>query len=121
MGKPLCREIKTENTMTRKAPGKHYRKGITAKKFYLMFPDNATAEAWFIEQRWPDGVTCPRCGSDNVQTTTAHKTMPFRCRKSKKAGSCGEILQREDQHVHGAGQRGLSGLAIYLLSGVNEP
>ena len=78
--------------MTRKAPGKHYRKGITAKQIYQMFPDNATAEAWFIEQRWPDGVTCPRCGSDNVQTTTAHKTMPFRCRKSKKAGSCGRYF-----------------------------
>ena len=78
--------------MTCKAPGKHYRKGITAKQFYRMFPDNATAEAWFIEQRWPDGVTCPRCGSDNVQTTTAHKTMPFRCRKSKKARSCGRYF-----------------------------
>ena len=78
--------------MTYKAPGKHHRKGITAKQFYQMFPDNVTAEAWFIQQRWPDGVTCPRCGSDNVQTTTAHKTMPFRYRKSKKAGSCGRYF-----------------------------
>ena len=57
-----------------------------------MFPDNATAEAWFIGQRWPDDITCPHCGSSNVQTTTAHKTMPFRCRKSKKAGSCGRYF-----------------------------
>ena len=78
--------------MTYKAPGKHYRKGISTKQFYRMFPDNDTAEQWFIDQRWPDGITCPRCGSDNVQTTTAHKTMPFRCRKSKKTGSCGRYF-----------------------------
>ena len=78
--------------MAYKAPGKHYRKGISTKQFYRMFPDDATAERWFVEQRWPDGITCPRCGSDNVQTTTAHKTMPYRCRKSKKAGTCGRYF-----------------------------
>ena len=78
--------------MAYKAPGKHYRKGISTKQFYRMFPDDATAEQWFVEQRWPDGITCPRCGSDNVQTTTAHKTMPYRCRKSKKAGTCGRYF-----------------------------
>ena len=78
--------------MAYKAPGKQYRKGISTKQFYRMFPDDATAERWFVEQRWPDGITCPRCGSDNVQTTTAHKTMPYRCRKSKKAGTCGRYF-----------------------------
>ena len=78
--------------MAHKAPGKHFREGISTKQFYRMFPDDATAERWFVEQRWPDGINCPRCGSDNVQTTTAHKTMPFRCRKSKKSGSCGRYF-----------------------------
>ena len=63
------------------APGKHYRKGITLKEIFKMFPDDATAEAWFVQQRWKDGVTCPHCGSDNVQTGAKHKTMPFRCRE----------------------------------------
>ena len=62
-------------------PGKHYRKGITLKEIFKMFPDDATAEAWFVKQRWADGVTCPHCGSDNVQTGAKHKTMPFRCRE----------------------------------------
>ena len=76
--------------MACKAPGKHYRKGITAKEFYTLFPDNEAAEQWFIEQRWPEGIRCPYCGSDNVQTGSGHKTMPFLCRKSKKRGSCGK-------------------------------
>ncbi len=78
--------------MTYKAPGKHFRKGITAKQFYEMFPTDEKAEDWFIEQRWPDGVRCPRCGSDSVQTNSAHKTMRFRCRKSKKRGTCGKLF-----------------------------
>ena len=49
------------------------------------FPDDATAEQWFINQRWPEGVQCPYCGSDNVQTGTKHKSMPFRCRAKECA------------------------------------
>ena len=64
------------------APGKAYRKGITLKQIMQRFPDDATAEAWFIRDRWPDGICCPRCGSVNVQTGCKHKTMPYRCRES---------------------------------------
>ncbi len=67
--------------MRKKAPGKGYRKGITLKKIMQMFPNDVTAEAWFIEQRWPTGIACPRCGSLNVQVGCKHPTMPFRCRE----------------------------------------
>ena len=43
--------------------------------------DEATAEAWFIQQRWPVGVCCTHCGSLNVNLKSKHKTMPFRCRE----------------------------------------
>ena len=77
--------------MSCKAPGKAHRKGITAKEFYQKFPDEATAEEWFRSHRWPDGIRCPHCGSANVQTKTAHKTMPFRCQK-RKDGGCGRFF-----------------------------
>ena len=64
-----------------KAPGKNHRKGITFKQIMRMFPDDTTAEAWFVKQRWPEGVCCPYCGSSNVQTGCKHKSMPFRCRE----------------------------------------
>ena len=63
-----------------KAPGKSHREGISLEKLFQMFPDDATAEKWFVEQRWPDGAHCPHCGSVNV-TGTKHKTMPYLCRE----------------------------------------
>ena len=71
--------------MTQKAPGKAHRKGISLMEIMDRFPDDANAEAWFIGQRWPDGVACPHCGSTNVQTGAKHKTMPYRCREKECA------------------------------------
>jgi len=67
--------------MAQKAPGKSHRKGLTLKALFKMFPDDATAEKWFAEQRWPEGPHCPYCGSTNVQSGAKHKTMPYRCRE----------------------------------------
>ena len=69
-----------EKNTQKKAPGKAYRKGMTLVELIRKFPDDATAEAWIAEIRWPDGPECPHCGHNNVQHPTAHKTMPYRCR-----------------------------------------
>ena len=45
-----------------------------------MFPDDLTAEKWFVENRWPHGVHCPGCGSDNIQERTYRKPQPYHCR-----------------------------------------
>lgn len=71
--------------MAQKAPGKFQRKGISLLKLAEMFPDDPTAEAWFVEQRWPDGAHCPHCGSINVQSGAKHKSMPYRCREKECA------------------------------------
>ena len=71
--------------MSKKAPGKSYRKAISMVELFRRWPDDAAAEAWFVERRWPDGVHCPHCGSCNVQSGTAHKTMPYRCREKECA------------------------------------
>ena len=70
--------------MAHKAPGKHYREGMSLVEIIRMFPDDAAAERWFTKVRWPDGACCPHCGSVNVQDGTAHKTMPYRCRDCRK-------------------------------------
>ena len=62
----------------KKALGKSHREGISLEKLFQMFPDDATAEKWFVEQRWPDGALCPHCGSANV-SRAKHKTMPYLC------------------------------------------
>ena len=67
-----------------KAPGQAHRDGITLVDLIRMFPDDATAETFFADERWPNGATCPRCGSVSVQSGAAHKTMPYRCRDCRK-------------------------------------
>ena len=69
--------------MTRKAPGKSHREGMSLIQAMRKFPDDATAEAWFARVRWPHGPACPECGSMNVQTGASHPTMPYRCRERK--------------------------------------
>ena len=71
--------------MAHKAPGKSHRKGLTLAALFRMFPDDAAAEKWFAEQRWPEGPHCPYCGSINVQSGAKHKTMPYRCREKECA------------------------------------
>ena len=71
--------------MAQKAPGKSHRTGLTLAELFRMFPDDATAERWFAEQRWPEGLHCPYCGSTNVQSGAKHKTMPYRCREKECA------------------------------------
>ena len=70
--------------MVQKAPGKHFRKGLSLIEITRMFPDDAKAEAWFVKSRWPDGKYCPSCGSVNVQERPTRKPQPYRCRDCRK-------------------------------------
>ena len=65
----------------KKGPGKSHREGVSLREMFRKFPDSATAEAWFAERRWKGRPACPHCGSENVQSGAAHKTMPYRCRE----------------------------------------
>ena len=69
--------------MAHEAPGKHFRKGMSLIEVMRMFPDDATAETWFVKVRWPHGPACPYCGSTNVLSGAKHKTMPYRCREKE--------------------------------------
>ena len=70
--------------MAQNAPGKHYREGLSLVGALRMFPDDDTAERWFIAKRWADEPYCPHCGSLSIQSGAAHKTMPYRCRDCRK-------------------------------------
>ena len=98
--------------MARNAPGKHWRKGMTLMEVTRMFPDDATAEQWFVETRWSDGVACPHCGSVNVREVTNRKPMPYRCRDCRKHFSVktGTVMQSSNLGLQ------IWALAFYLLS-----
>ena len=76
--------------MAQKAPGKAHRHGLSLIELFEMFRDDATAEAWFIKRRWPNGIRCPRCGSDNIQTEAKHKTASYRCRPCRSQAVTGK-------------------------------
>ena len=97
-----------------KAPGRSDREGISLVEIFRMFPDDATAEAWFVARRWPTGIACPHCGSLNVQTGAKHKTMPYRCREKE----CAKRFSPKTGTVMEGSKLGLQTwmIATYLLS-----
>ena len=70
--------------MSKSGPGKNLREGLSITEIIRLFPDDAAAEKWFAEARWPDGVWCPHCGSLNIQIGAKHKSQPYRCRDCRK-------------------------------------
>ena len=100
--------------MANKAPGKHFRSGVSLLEISRMFPDDATAEEWFKGLFWPDGPACPSCGSVNVQSGCQHKTMPYRCREKV----CGKKFSLRTGTIMESSKLGYQtwAIAIYLLS-----
>ncbi len=64
--------------MTKKAPGRSYRKGISLIELTDMFPDEQSAVEWFEAVYWSDGRVCGHCGSKRTKEAV-HKTMPYWC------------------------------------------
>ena len=80
-------------------PGRGDRKGISIFELMRMFPDDQAAEKWFVEQRWPDGINCPECGSLNVFERESRKPQPYRCRERE----CRKYFSvRTDTLMHGS-------------------
>ena len=98
--------------MAKGGPGKHYREGLSILQLTRMFPDDATAERWFVENRWPNGVTCPRCGSLNILHVKSRKPQPYRCRDCRKHFSA-----KTDTPMHSSNLGYQTwAIAIYLLT-----
>ena len=68
-----------ETPPTQKAPGKFYRKGMSIKELFYLFPNDEAARKWFEAKRWPNGIRCTDCGSDRI-SAVKHKSMPYRCK-----------------------------------------
>ena len=100
--------------MAHNAPGKSDRKGISLAEIFRRFPDDETAEAYFVTQRWPNGIHCPHCGSTNVQTGAKHKSMPYRCREKE----CGKRFSAKTDTVMEGSKLGFQVwmIATYLLT-----
>ena len=80
-------------------------------QLFEMFPDDATAERWFVKARWPDGIRCPFCESDNIYAGTAHDEMPYRCNDCKKWFS---VKSKSVMHSSKLGYQKWA-IAIYMI------
>lgn len=81
--------------MAHKAPGKHYRTGISLVELIDHFPDDAVARAWFEGIRWATGRVCPYCASPKTKPIPNEKPMPYHCRSCRKYFSVktGTVMQ----------------------------
>ncbi|MYA85823.1 MAG: transposase, partial [Acidimicrobiaceae bacterium] len=61
---------------THKAPGRHWRQGITLIELAEMFPTEEAAEQWFESVVWANGRVCGHCGADDTYAVKSGKPMP---------------------------------------------
>lgn len=117
--------------MARKGPGKAHREGLTVIELFKMFPDDAAAEKWFEEQRWPEGRFCPDCGSVNTVATKNRKPMPYRCRDCRSHFSVrkGTVMQSSKVgfqkwaialYMMTTGIKGTSSMKLYREIGIRQ-
>ena len=66
--------------MSKKAPGKAHREGITIVQLMDLFPSEEAATAWFEGTVWPNGRHCPKCGCTGTSEVPNAKPMPYWCK-----------------------------------------
>ena len=88
------------------------RHGLSLMELVQMFPDNATAERWFEQQRWPDGVLCPFCTSTRYSVVKNRNPMPYRCKDCRKHFSVRtkSVMQHSNLELH------KWAIAIYMMA-----
>lgn len=99
--------------MTKKAPGRSDREGLTVIELFRMFPDEATSRQWFENIRWSNGERhCPHCGSLKTSAVKNETPMPYHC------GECREYFSVKTGTVMQSSKVPLQKwvIAIYLLS-----
>ena len=117
--------------MAKRGPGRAHRKGLTVIQLLDMFPDDASAERWLEDQRWPDGRFCPDCGSTNIAVCKDRKPMPYRCRDCRQHFSVrkGTSMQASKigarkwviaLYLMSTGIKGTSSMKLYREVGIRQ-
>jgi transposase-like protein len=58
---------------------------MTLNEMLQKFPDEKACKSFLVERRWPNGVTCPRCGNTKVFHVT-HRPFHWVCKKCNRNG-----------------------------------
>ena len=115
------------------APGKSHRTGLTLLEVAEQFGTEEKARAWLESLRWPDGPTCPVCGTKNVQANIKHRTMTHRCREcpNKKMFSVrmGTIMEQSrlkyrvwaiGMYLYTTNLKGISSMRLHRELGITQ-
>ncbi len=89
------------------------RKKLSMLEISSMFPDDDTAEKWFINQRWPEKVNCPFCGNCKVsERINIRGKRGWRCKNCRKdfTTKTGTLMQGSNLDYR------TWAVAIYLLT-----
>ena len=116
--------------MAHKAPGNHYRDGITLVQLMDMFSTEESARQWFESRLWPDGRCCPHCGSTKT-TIATHRYMPYWCSDCREYFSIrtGTVLQNSKVslrkwaiaiYLHLTSLKGVSSMKLHRDIGVTQ-
>jgi transposase-like protein len=54
---------------------------MSMAEFDGLFPDEASCKDYLVNQRWPNGVTCPRCGNTKLYAAGGKKPWHWVCHK----------------------------------------
>ena len=75
---------------------------ISLYQLFELFPDEESARLHFEQERWPDGISCPHCGSIHIAECKDHRPMPYRCRDCRKHFSVrtGSVLAESKVPLH---------------------
>ena len=104
---------------------------MTISQFEAMFPDENACKAYLRDNRWPEGVNCPRCGHDHVNELA---TMPYKweCSACAQGNSyrfsvlVGTIFENSNKplrvwfrvmHLMLTSKKGMSALQIHRMMG----
>ena len=99
--------------MSKKAPGRSDREGLSVMQLFQMFPDEAASRKWLEDIRWPDGQRhCPHCGSLKTAPVKNENPMPYHC------GECRQYFSVKTGTVMQSSKVALQKwvIAMYLMS-----
>lgn len=104
---------------------------MTVRQWEAAFPDEDACDTYLVAHRWPDGVTCPRCGSTNVYPLASRK-WHWECPDCRQGGAyrfsdiAGTIFENTKVdlrqwfrviHLMLTSKKGMSALQIYRYMG----
>ena len=118
--------------MTKQAPGRSERTGLSVFELFAMFPDEASAKKWFEDIRWQDGRYCGHCGSDNTHPVKNEKPMPFWCTNCRSYFSVktGTVIQSSRvpfrkwifaMYLMTTSLKGVSSMKLHRDLGISQP